>query len=172
MDLTIEPVRPHAADAVTALRRYFTEIVGRYHGRQATEQEVDAAIADEPSDDLRPPSGLLLLARRDGETVGCAGLRLLRPETAELTRLYVDREARGLGLGERLVRAVEEAARELGARFVRLDTRRDLVEARTLYARLGYREIPAYNDGKYADHWFEKRLSPAPTPPARRPSSC
>ena len=34
----------------------------------------------------------------------------------------------------------------------------DLVEARRLYARQGYSEIPAYNSGPYAEHWFEKRV--------------
>lgn len=40
-----------------------------------------------------------------------------------------------------------------------LDTREDLVEARALYARLGYREIEAYNESPYADHWFGKKLT-------------
>ncbi|NYV79008.1 GNAT family N-acetyltransferase, partial [Streptomyces sp. UH6] len=39
-----------------------------------------------------------------------------------------------------------------------LDTRSDLVEARALYARLGYRETPPHNDGVYAEHWFAKDL--------------
>ncbi len=69
------------------------------------------------------------------------------------------RKTTGPGGGRRLLEAVERAAREfLGARAVRLDTRGDLVEARALYARSGYAEIPDYNGEKYADHWFEKIL--------------
>jgi len=34
-----------------------------------------------------------------------------------------------------------------------------LVEARRLYARLGYREVPPFNAGQYAEHWFEKTLT-------------
>lgn len=30
---------------------------------------------------------------------------------------------------------------------------------RAMYARLGYREVPAFNDAPYVDHWFEKRLA-------------
>ena len=52
----------------------------------------------------------------------------------------------------------EAAARELGFRVVRLDTNRALVEARRLYLADGYREIEAFNDSPYADHWFEKAL--------------
>jgi len=47
---------------------------------------------------------------------------------------------RGRGGAPRLVTAAEEAARALGARTMVLDTRHDLVEARALYARLGYAE--------------------------------
>ena len=42
---------------------------------------------------------------------------------------------------------------------VRLDTRADLVEARALYARLGYTETGPHNDEPYAEHWFAKRLA-------------
>ncbi|WP_428833194.1 hypothetical protein [Micromonospora coerulea] len=53
---------------------------------------------------------------------------------------------------------MEETARAAGADRIRLDTRDDLIEARALYARHGYVEIPAYNAGRYAEHWFEKLL--------------
>ncbi|MET8838306.1 hypothetical protein ABZV78_30990 [Micromonospora sp. NPDC004540] len=48
--------------------------------------------------------------------------------------------------------------RDAGAERTRLDTRTDLVEERALDARNGYREIPAFNSGPYAQHWFEKLL--------------
>ncbi|WP_422769511.1 hypothetical protein ACN28C_22510 [Plantactinospora sp. WMMC1484] len=32
------------------------------------------------------------------------------------------------------------------------------LDARALYARQGYREVPAYSVDPYAEHWFEKRL--------------
>ena len=42
--------------------------------------------------------------------------------------------------------------------MVRLDTNRHLTEAQALYRSIGYREIPAFNDEVFADHWFEKDL--------------
>jgi hypothetical protein len=57
------------------------------------------------------------------------------------------------------VAAAEEAARVLGARRLILDTRGDLVEARALYARLGYTETGPHNDDIYAEHWFRKDLA-------------
>jgi GNAT superfamily N-acetyltransferase len=142
-------------DAADLLRRYFTDIVGRYYGRDATTAEVDDAMADDdPSNDLP----LLLIARHGGEPAACAGLRLVEPGLAEIKRVFVRLEFRGRGAGGRLLAAIEEAAAELGVTTLRLDTRHDLVEARGLYAKHGYREVPAFNDDKYAEHWFEKQL--------------
>lgn len=145
-------------ETTALLREYFAEMVSRYVGRTATAEEVDAAMAEDPSTALTSSHGRFLLARRDGHPAGCAGVTLVDPGVAEMKRVYVRADHRGLGGGSVLVRAVESVARELGAGVVRLDTRGDLVEARQLYARRGYREIPAYNDGPYAEHWFEKSL--------------
>ena len=45
-----------------------------------------------------------------------------------------------------------------GVATVRLDTRRDLTEARRLYARHGYREVRPSSHGRYVDHSYEKAL--------------
>ncbi|MEV0808853.1 GNAT family N-acetyltransferase [Micromonospora sp. NPDC050200] len=154
---TLTPARPGDPDAADLLWRYFEEIVGRYHRRPALPGEVEAAMAESPSGDLVEPTGLLLVAYHDGRPAGCAGLRL-RPGWAELTRVFVHPAHRGHGGGAALLAAMERRGRALGVDRIRLDTRSDLVEARALYARYGYVEIPAYNDDVYAEHWFEKVL--------------
>jgi len=47
-----------------------------------------------------------------------------------------------------------------GARTARLETNRTLTEAIGLYRASGYREVAAFNDEPYAQHWFEKTLDP------------
>ncbi|MCW3048175.1 MAG: hypothetical protein JWO74_2459 [Solirubrobacterales bacterium] len=153
-----EPTHPSSAQARRILRCYFDDVVGRYHGRQATDEEIDSAIRDDPSDDLTPPSGLLLVARERGEVLGCAGLRRLPGGIGEVTRLFVVRSAREAGLGVQLMDELEIHARDLGVRERRLDTRRDLVEAQRLYASIGYEQTAPFNDEPYADVWFRKRL--------------
>lgn len=75
---------------MAVLRRYFTEMADRHYGRRASEREVDAALAEDPSDDLAPPTGVFLLARDpSGGVVGCVGLRWTYARTAEVKRLYV-----------------------------------------------------------------------------------
>jgi ribosomal protein S18 acetylase RimI-like enzyme len=85
-------------------------------------------------------------------------LRLLPERTGELKRIYVAPAARSRGIGAELVRRLEQAARRQDVRRLRLDTRSDLVEARRLYARLGFREVEPFNGNPYAEHWFEKTL--------------
>lgn len=172
---TAAPLPVSHPEAETLLRRYFTELIIRYHGRPTDDAEVAAVLAEEPSDDLVPPTGEFLVARRTGAPVGCIGIRVLDAGIVELTRMYVGPEARGQGGAGLLIRAAEDVARDtFGAHAVRLDTRKDLVEARALYAKHGYAEIDSYNNSRYADHWFEKRLGrPLPGgdaagPPRRR----
>ncbi len=154
----VEVAPPPSAHAQEALRAYFDDVASRYYGRPASPAEVDVALREDPSDDLAPPCGLLLVAREQGRVIGCAGLRLLPGRLGEVKRVFVTPAARGRGLGRRIMRELERHAREHGITVLRLDTRADLVEARTLYASLGYREVPAFNAGPYAEHWFAKDL--------------
>ncbi|GAA3436772.1 GNAT family N-acetyltransferase [Kutzneria kofuensis] len=159
MTWTVEAVDPNGPVGASLLREYYTEIVARYWGRPALRSEVEQVLLEEPSDDLVPPTGLLLAASHDGELGGCGGFRVLSPGVAELTRVFLRPSMRGRGGGVALLTALERAAVGMGLTTARLDTRKDLVEARRLYARNGYVEIPAYNSSPYADHWFEKRLA-------------
>ncbi len=147
-------VAPEPERMPSLLRDYFTDVASSYYGRPATEAEVDAALAEDPSDDL----ACFLVGRLGGVPSGCAGVRLIEEGVAELTRMFVRPEARRTGGGRALLAAAEDAAVRLGARVMRLDTRKDLVEARGLYAAHGYVEIEPYSAGPYADHWYEKHL--------------
>lgn len=156
---TAAPLSVSHPDAVTLIRRYYAELISRYYGRPTDEAEVSEVIGEEPSADLAPPTGIFVVARIGGAAVGCLGVRVLDADTVELTRMFVGPEARRRGVAGHLIDVAEGFARDtFGARVIRLDTRADLVEARALYARHGYREIEPYNDNPYADHWFDKTL--------------
>ncbi|MEU9155633.1 GNAT family N-acetyltransferase [Streptomyces sp. NPDC048417] len=159
---TITPEHPDSPVAAALWRAYYTEVSDRWYlrheGRRTDPAELEREIAARPGSELAPPTGRLLIARYDGEPAGSAGVRLLDPATAELTRVFVHEGLRGRGGAALLVAAAEDAARTLGAGRLVLDTRTDLVEARTLYARLGYTETEPHNDDAYAEHWFRKEL--------------
>lgn len=95
-----------------------------------------------------PPDGTLLLARAGDTPVGCVAIKPLDKALglAEVKRLYVTDDARGRGLGRRLLHAAIDFATETGYRALYLDTLRQLGAANALYRREGFREIAAYYD--------------------------
>lgn len=97
-----------------------------------------------------PPGGVILLARSDeGAALGVIALKPLAPGVGEIKRLYVQPQARGLGLGKALAAAVIEEARRIGYRELKLDTVPRLKEAIALYRRLGFVPIPPYGSHPY-----------------------
>ncbi|MFF5402596.1 GNAT family N-acetyltransferase [Streptomyces misionensis] len=159
---TISPQEPGSPVAAALWRAYYTEVSDRwylrYEGRRTDPAELEREIAAATGAELAPPTGRLLVGWYGGTAAGTAGVRLLDARTAELTRVFVRADLRGRGGAPLLVAAAEEAARALGARRLVLDTRDDLVEARALYARLGYTETGPHNQDPYAEHWFRKEL--------------
>ncbi len=144
------------ADSPTAqwcLQQYFDLLNARFDGgyNPANAQPADAH-------DFTPPKGVFLIARATGEPVGCGALKSAGPGIGEIKRVWVAESARGLGIGQRLLEELEEAALGFGQKCIRLDTNRSLTEAGALYRKNGYREVPAFNDDPYPDHWFEKVL--------------
>lgn len=158
MTWNVTPERYDTPEATALRRDYYDEVASRYWGRPATAREIDEGLTGDGVERLAPPTGEFLVGRYDGAAAACAGLRVRDPDTAELTRVYVRPAFRGTGGGGLLLAAIETAARGFGIKRIRLDTRNDLVEARALYARHGYVEVPAFNNGPYAEHWFAKSL--------------
>jgi len=149
----IEVEDPESPDAQFCLRAYYAELDERFD----VGFDVGATLPVRP-EEVRPPSGVMLVARERGRAIGCGSLKFHGAEPAEIKRLWVDRGARGLGVGRRLMDELERRAAAAGCAAVRLDTNASLVEAIALYRARGYVEIPSFTEEPYADFWFEKRL--------------
>ncbi len=99
-----------------------------------------------------PPAGGVWLAYVDGELAGCIGFRPHEEKAAcEMKRLWLRPNYRGLGLGRRLAVTCIAGARAAGYRTICLDTLGFMDAARSLYADLGFHEIPAYYDNPLDD---------------------
>lgn len=146
-------VPPDCDDAQHCLSRYFAEIADRFHDGFDPEQSSAPTLTD-----FAPPTGSFLIMRLDGALVGCGGFKRDSTGAAYLKRMWIAPEARGLGLGKRLLNELEDRARGLGYQKARLETERTLTEAQQLYRSSGYAEVPPFNDELYAHHWFEKHL--------------
>lgn len=132
--IDIAAVQPADLEAVRALFLAYAE----EQGFKLCFRGFDTELAGLPGD-YAEPSGCLLLARREGVAIGVVALKPLGRETAELKRLFVLPIGRGAGLGRRLAEAAIARARAKGFRAVMLETLDSMVQARTLYAALGFR---------------------------------
>jgi GNAT superfamily N-acetyltransferase len=110
--------------------------------------------------ELRPPGGSYLVGYDGTGAVAGGGVRRLEEGVAEIKRMYVRPGSRSRGVARALLAALEESARTLGYRVVRLDTGPKQVHALALYRSTGYREVPPYNDNPFASFWGEKALDP------------
>jgi len=153
-EVNISIENPDSPLALGLLEHYYSELATRFPEGFDLERTITA-----PSAELRPPRGAFLVAHVDGRPVGCGAIRKLDDTTGEIKRMWVSPQARGHGLGRRLLGALEATAVELGCATVRLDTSAHLTEAIALYRSAGYEEIPAYNDNGYAAFWFERHLT-------------
>jgi DNA-binding MarR family transcriptional regulator/ribosomal protein S18 acetylase RimI-like enzyme len=152
--VTIEAADPRSRDARWCIAQYFAELDARFESGFDPAHSISAEAHE-----LTPPAGLILVARLRSRPVGCGALKFHGAAPAELKRMWVAPDVRGLGLGRRLLGELEKGAAAAGARVVRLETNRSLTEAIELYRRSGYREVRRFNDEPYADHWFEKELA-------------
>jgi GNAT superfamily N-acetyltransferase len=129
------------------LREYYETILPRLAAVGGPSLSADAMLEDfeDGLSAYLPPGGVTVLAHDDrGRLVGCGFLRRIGEDAGELKRLYVMPEAQGRGLGRRLVQERIEAARRMGLTRLLTDTVRGNMPMLSLYASLGFREIPRY----------------------------
>jgi DNA-binding MarR family transcriptional regulator/GNAT superfamily N-acetyltransferase len=149
----IESVDPEHPDAQYCLAEYVAELNRR------SERGFDpTAGATALPHEVRPPAGEFFVAYLHGEAIGCGGVKHHPDAPAEIKRMWIDPNARGLGLGRRLLDRLEACARAGGTGAAHIETSAVLVEALALYRSTGWVEVPAFNNEPFADHWFEKRL--------------
>jgi putative acetyltransferase len=146
LEITVEPLTSEVASALIAALN--TELSGQYPEPGATHFTLDA-------DDVAPGNGAFVVARWFGRPVGCGALRNLRDpalvrelgaHVGELKRMYVAPEARGQGVGWKLLDRLEAEARAFGLTRLVLETGTRQTQALALYRRAGYAEIPAYGE--------------------------
>ncbi|MEZ0070701.1 GNAT family N-acetyltransferase [Planotetraspora sp. GP83] len=114
-----------------------------------------------PDSDFAPPDGAFLILVENGETIAGGAFRRYDEVTAELKRIWTHPGHRRRGLGELVVRELENEAVRRGYRRVYLTTGPRQPEAVALYIRAGYRplfDVTAY-PGAMGPHPFEKELS-------------
>jgi GNAT superfamily N-acetyltransferase len=123
---------PLASDVARALIGALDgELSATYPEPGATHFRLDAA-------EVSGDGGAFLVARLEGEPVGCGAVRVAGDGVAELKRMFVVPRWRGVGISRTILAALEGRAREAGAGRVVLETGARQREALALYERAGY----------------------------------
>ncbi len=109
---------------------------------------------------LEEGRGTFLVARDGERAVGCGGIRLLDSATAEVKRMFVEPDQRGMGVGKAVLASLEAAARNMGVRRLVLETGVYQHAAISLYAAAGFTRVDCW--GEYLSSpssiCFEKSL--------------
>ena len=89
----------------------------------------------------RPHFMLVIVDEDSSKILGLVSMQKKSEDTAELNRLSVRSEARGLGIGRKLVEALIEESRKSGFKKVYLETSDPQKAAVRLYERIGFKNI-------------------------------
>lgn len=136
-------LRPHRSGDLGWVVQRHGELYAQEYGYDEDFEALVAGIVAKFIQHLEPKRERCWLAEREGEAVGCVFL-VKHSETVGKLRLFlVEPEARGLGIGTRLVEECIRFARAAGYRKIRLWTQSELRAARRIYERAGFRVIAA-----------------------------
>jgi putative acetyltransferase len=137
----LRPIEPRDDAALAAIiRTVMPEFGASGPGFAIHDAEVDAMSASYS----RPGHGYFVV-EQGGRVMGGGGIAPLTgaaPSVCELRKMYFLMEARGHGLGERLLRRCLAFAKEAGYQLCYLETLTGMDRAQKLYERLGFSRIP------------------------------
>ena len=146
-------IRRASASDGAAIRKVIDE-VRREYGLEPDPSVVDHDLADVDASYLARGGLFEVATGSDGTIAGCCGIFMLDEKTCELRKMYLLKEARGHGIGGRLLQRALAFARHHGYRRVELETASALKEAIALYAGAGFVPIQRAHLGHRCDQAF------------------
>src|SRR5215217_5370927 len=161
-EVTVRPA--NTADVPEITRIYNEGIRDRLATLETEERTPEERQAWLEARDERHP---VLVAERGGTVAGWGSLNVFNPRPAYMHvadfSIYVGREARGAGIGQALLAALIECARELGYHKLVLAAFPQNAAGMRLYTRFGFREVGVYReqgflDGRWVDVIIMERL--------------
>jgi putative acetyltransferase len=149
--ITIRSIHP---DEIPAAKRVILSVAYNIFGFDGSLEDSIRHFLDagklKDMDDLQAnyfnAGGTFLVALNGEQVIGSGALRKLDDETAELKRMWLLEAYHGQGIGYRLITQLFDFACQQGYGRVRLQTSPEQVRALAFYLKVGFYEIPCYND--------------------------
>ncbi|MBS0334713.1 MAG: GNAT family N-acetyltransferase [Proteobacteria bacterium] len=118
----------------------------------------DREVLDDPQGKILARGGRIFMAMQDGRAVGCVALLNMADGGYEVAKMTVSEDARGAGLGRRLMQRCIDAGSERGAPRLYLETNSSLAPALGLYRAMGFKHLaPTETPYVRADVFMERR---------------
>jgi putative acetyltransferase len=151
--ITIAQEDPRSPDVQRLLSAFVDEVKKRYDSPPPDVGFFDPEL-------VAVPRSIFLVARDDGNAVGCGALVPMDETVVEVKRMFVAPQKRGHGIARRILDELERLAREFDYDAMRLETGVRQPESIALYGKAGFYRIPnfpPFEDDSSAV-CFEKRI--------------
>ncbi len=135
-------LRPATNADCEAVRDLVFSVLAEY-GLKPSPGCTDADLNDIEQAYLTRGGVFYVLQEQDSSIIGSYGLYPMEAGSCELRKMYLHRNYRGKGLGQRLLEDALAHAKELGFRRITLETASVLKEAIRLYERYGFKPCKA-----------------------------
>ena len=146
----LRPARNEDRDAVRSL----VSGVLQEYGLRSEPCSTDADLSDLEFHYHQRGGRFDVLENASGEVIGCVGLYPIDTHCIELRKMYLRKDARGKGLGKKLLDHAVASAREMGFKRVTLETSAVLKEAIKLYTKYGFQPFVAQHLARRCDQAF------------------
>ncbi len=130
---------PYSPEYQPDFKRLNIEWISRFF----TVESHDLEQLDYPEIHIMPNDGQILFAGIGDEIVSCVAMVNMGETGFELAKMAVSPTTQGKGIGKKLCLAAIDYARQLGVKTVWLESNRILTPALTMYARVGFCEVPS-----------------------------
>ena len=105
-------------------------------------EPIDKYVLENPEEAILRDGGKIIFAEHEGKIIGTVALRCLDNTTIELTKMAVDKAARGLGAGKLLCKTAIDMARDMHVQTLVLYSQTVLAPALSIYRSLGFTDVP------------------------------
>jgi putative acetyltransferase len=151
---TLRPATNQDREAITSL----AQTVLQEYGLKSEPCSTDLDLADLEFHYHNRGGRFDVLENPEGQILGCVGLYPVDTHCVELRKMYLRKDARGKGLGKKLLDHAVKSAKDMGYKRVTLETAGVLKEAIKLYTKYGFQPFVAQHLARRCDQAFVLEL--------------